>query len=105
MRMFEYVAVLTSIILGLVIAHLLQGPAHLIQHPKEAKTYWVHLAWAFYLFYEAVFWWWWEFRLQLVREWTFPIHLFLIPYAVCLYLLCASLFPSSLSGYDGYKEW
>ena len=35
MGMFEYVAVLTSIILGLGITHLLQGAAHLIQHPKE----------------------------------------------------------------------
>jgi len=105
MGMFEYIAVLTSIILGLGITHLLQGAARLIQHPKEAPTYWVHLTWAFYLFYQCVFWWWWEFRLELVEEWTFPMYLFLLLYAVFLYLLCAVLFPSSLSGYEGYKEY
>ena len=105
MGMFEYVAVLTSIILGLGIAHLLQGAAHLIQHPKEARTYWIHLVWAFYVFYEAVFWWWWEFRLERVEEWTFPMCLFLVFYAVLVYLLCAILFPSSLSGYRDYKEY
>jgi hypothetical protein len=105
MGMFEYIAVLTSIILGLGIAHLLQGAAHLIQHPRETRTYWVHLTWAFYLFYEAVFWWWWEFRLEHVGQWTFPLYLFVILYAVCLYLLCAVLFPSSLSGYKDYEEY
>ena len=105
MGMFEYVAVLTSIILGLGIAQLLQGVAHLIQHPEESRTYWVHLVWALFLFYEAVFWWWWEFRLERVEEWTFPIYLFLILYAVLLYLMCAILFPSSLSGYESYEDY
>lgn len=103
--MFEYIAVLTSIIVGLGVTHLLQGAARLIQHPTEARTYWVHLTWALYLFYTAVFWWWFEFRLERIEEWTLPIYLFLILYAVLLYLLCAITFPSSLSGYEDYREY
>jgi hypothetical protein len=33
MEIFEYVAVLTSIVIGLGITHLLQGVARIIQHP------------------------------------------------------------------------
>ncbi len=43
MGMFAYVAVLTSIIVGLGIAHLLQGTARLFQDPDAGRPYWVHL--------------------------------------------------------------
>ena len=45
MDIFEYVAVLTSIIIGLGITHLLRGVAGLIQHPDQHRIYWVHLIW------------------------------------------------------------
>jgi hypothetical protein len=105
MGMFEYVAVLTSIIVGLGITHLLQGIARLIQHPEQGRPYWVHLVWVFYMFMLAVFWWWWEFRLELLDLWTFQVYVFVIFYAVAVYLLCAMLFPQSLDGYDGFKGY
>ena len=43
MGIFEYVAVLTSIIIGLGITHLLPGVARLIQYPKEEPVDRVHL--------------------------------------------------------------
>ena len=104
MDMFEYVAVLTSIILGLGIAHLLQGLGRLIQHPDQDRVYWVHLAWVAYTFLLAIYWWWFEFNLGQV-DWTFPVYLFVIAYAVLVYLLCVVAFPLSLAGYDGYKEY
>ena len=105
MEMFEYVAVLTSIIIGLGIAHLLQGAARLIQHPGQDRVYWVHLAWVVYSFFWAIFWWWFEFQLVQVEVWTFPLYLFLILYAVLIYMVCALLFPLSLAGYDGFKDY
>jgi len=39
MEIFAYVAVLTSIIVGLGIAHLLQGTARLLQDPEEGRPY------------------------------------------------------------------
>ena len=62
MELFEYVAVLTSIIIGLGMARLLSGLTRLIQHPEHAKPYWIHLCWVAYMFVYAVFWWWWEFE-------------------------------------------
>lgn len=105
MEMFEYVAVLTSIIIGLGITQLLQGFTRLIQNPEHGKIYWVHLSWVIYMFLTTVFWWWWEFRLGAVEEWSFSLYMFVILYAVIAYLLCAFLFPADFSEYDGPKGY
>ena len=105
MSMFEYVAVLTSIIIGLSIAHLLQGVARLIQHPGRAKIYWVHLLWVFNMFFTAVYWWWFEFQFSVVETWTLQLYLFVIFYAVMTYVLCALLFPSDLGDYTGFEDY
>jgi len=90
-ELFEYVAVLTSIIIGLGMAQLLMGVTRLIQHPEQAKPYWVHLCWVFYMFLFSVFWWWWEFELGAIKEWTFGVYLFVIFYAFLVFLLCRAL--------------
>ena len=105
MEIFEYVAVLTSIIIGLGMAQLLLGLTRLIQHPEQAKPYWVHLCWVFYMFVYAVFWWWWEFELGAIEVWTFGVYLFVIFYAFLVFLLCSLLFPTNFSGYDGFKDY
>ncbi len=105
MGIFEYVSVLTSIVIGLGMAHLLSGVAGLVQHPGRYKTYWVHLLWVAYMFFQAIFWWWWEFRLEVLETWTFQIYVFVIFYAFIVYLLCALLFPSDLEGYSGYSDY
>jgi hypothetical protein len=74
--MFEYVMVLASIIIGLAITHLLQGIARLVQHPRRAPVYWVHLCWVLYMFL-----------------------------AFLIYLVCALLFPADLEGYEGYRSY
>ena len=105
MDLFEYVAVLTSIIIGLGIAHLLQGVARLIRHPDTQPVYWVHLCWVAYVFLTLVFWWWWEFRLGEIVEWTFQLYIFLVFYAVVLFLAASIVFPDDLEGFDGYKDY
>jgi len=103
--MFEYVAVLTSIVVGLGMTHLLQGTARVIQHPERDRPYWVHLGWVLYMFLMSIFWWWWEFRLGGLETWTFQVYGFVISFAVTVYLLCALLFPADLDGYDGFKGY
>jgi hypothetical protein len=105
MGMFEYIAVLTSIIIGLGIAQLLRGAAGLVQQPDKTSIYWVHLCWVGYMFFTLVFWWWWEFRLSTIEIWTFDIYLFVVFYALTLFLVCALLFPVNLEGYKGYKGY
>ena len=105
MEMFNYVMVLASVIIGLGIAHLLQGVGAIVQHPGREKTYWVHLLWVAAIFLRAIFWWWFEFRLSETAEWTFTLYLFVLAYAVLIYLLCALLFPRDLTGYDGFRDY
>jgi multisubunit Na+/H+ antiporter MnhC subunit len=105
MGVFEYVSVLTSIVIGLGVAHLLQGMAAIVQHPGRRQTYWVHLLWVAFMFFQAIFFWWWEFALESLEQWTFQVYLFVLFYAIIIYLLCALLFPQDLEGYSGYEDY
>ncbi len=103
--MFEYIAVLTSIIIGLGMAQLLRGVAGLIQQPDKSSVYWVHLCWVGYMFFTLVFWWWWEFRLVTIEIWTFNIYFFVVFYAFVMFLACSLLFPVKLEDYKDYKDY
>lgn len=105
MGIFEYVSVLTSIVVGLAIAHLLKGVAGIVQHPGRRRIYWVHLVWVASMFFQAIFFWWWEFALESLEQWTFQVYLFVLFYALIIYMLCALLFPQDLEGYDGYEDY
>jgi len=105
MDAFEYISVLTSIIIGLGMAQLLLGVSRVIQHPEKSRPYWVHLGWVLTMFVFSVFWWWWEFNLGAIEVWTFGAYLLVIFYAFLIFLMCALLSPVNLSGYDGFKEY
>lgn len=105
MDAFEYVMVLTSIIIGLAMTHLLQGLATIVQHPGRDRIWWVHLLWVAWTFLFAIFWWWWEFRYRAVESWTFLLYSFVVAYAFLVYLLAAMLFPKDLDGYEGFREY
>jgi hypothetical protein len=40
MQIFEYVIVLSSIVIGLAVTHLMQGIAGMVQHPGRARVWW-----------------------------------------------------------------
>jgi len=105
MGIFEYISVLTSIIIGLGMAHLLRGLAELVQHPGRHRTYWIHLMWVAFMFFNMIFFWWWEFSLATLDIWQFQNYLFIVAYAVILYLMCALLFPTDLEGYSGFEDY
>lgn len=105
MGIFEYISILTAIIIGLGLAQLLSGVARLIQYPGKERVYWVHLFWVGYLFVNMVFWWWWEYRLGELDVWHFQNYLFVLLYAVMLYMCCALLFPTDMSAYEGYEDY
>jgi hypothetical protein len=102
---FEYISVLTSIIVGLGMAHLLKGIARIVQSPGKRKAYWVHLVWVAFMFFQAVFFWWWEYGLESLEEWTITTYLFVLLFAVLIYLTCALLFPDDFEGYGSYEEY
>ena len=105
MGVYEYVAVLTSIIIGLGITHLLYGLATIVQNPSREPIYWVHLVWVVYMFFTVVWWWWWQIALSTVTVWTLGLYLYITCFAVVLYFLCVLLFPSDMGDYDGYRHY
>ncbi len=105
MGMFEYVIVLTGVVIGLALTHLMQGVAKIIEHPGRVRIWWVHLGWVTYMFVSAVFWWWWEYRLRLITSWSFELYGFVLTYAFFIYLICAVLFPSDIAPFPGFKDY
>lgn len=105
MDVFEYVSVLTSIVIGLALAHLLRGVAEIVQQPGRTAVYWVHLLWVVFMLLMTPLWWWWQFALGSLDEWTLQVYFFLLLYAFILYLLCTLLFPSDMEGYTDYEEY
>ena len=93
MSQFEYIAVLVSVIAGLGVVHLLSGVARFISTRGEWKPYWVHLLWTWNVFHFIVFFWWFVWRWSEISQWQLLLFLFILIYAVAVYLLCAVLFP------------
>jgi hypothetical protein len=102
---FEYIMVLTSIIIGLGIAHILLGIGgivdRLVDPHSRIRTSSAYAAWLANVFVWLVAWWWWEFRFsELVETWSVGLYFFLIAYAVLLFLMAAILVPRSWDGVD-----
>lgn len=104
MNHFEYVMVLISIIIGLGIAHILLGIGEIVDRltgrGDRLRLSVAHAAWLFHTFFWLVLFWWWQFRLEVIwgEEWTIGVYLFLVMYAVVLFLLAVILVPRDWDG-------
>jgi hypothetical protein len=109
MGSFEYVMVLVSIVIGLAVTHLLNGLAgavHRIRgHGEPLRLEAVYLLWVGFVLTWLISFWWWEFKFQEIEgEWSFGLYLFVISYAVALFLLAAVLVPNRMAGVvDSYS--
>jgi hypothetical protein len=90
---FDYLGVLLSIILGLALTHVLFSVARVIQMRTTIQPYWVQMVWAanVILFVLAV--WWGMFWWRQLPQWHFEWFVFLIGYAIVLFMFAAMLFP------------
>jgi len=110
MDQFEYVMVLVSIIIGLGIAHILLGIGGIIDRlsrkEDRLELSLAHAAWLAFCFLWLVMFWWWEYRFSTrVSDWTMGLYLFLVCYAVTLFLLQAVLVPRTWDGVTSLKEY
>ena len=103
MTQFEYIAVLVSVIAGLGIVHLLRGVARFFTARDIYKPYWVHILWTWNVFHFIVFFWWFVWRWSSITEWQLVLFVFILIYAICLYLMCAILYPSDRDGKVDFK--
>ncbi|TIU66111.1 MAG: hypothetical protein E5W25_18885 [Mesorhizobium sp.] len=102
---FPHIRIVMGMVIGLGVTRLLSGVARLVQHPGQYRLYSVHLAWVGSMLLLLVHFWWWEFGLFQIESWTFGKYLFIIFYAVTLFLLCALLFPDSMLDYTSYEDY
>ena len=110
MDQFEYVMVLVSIIVGLGIAHVLLGIGGIVDRLSgkhdRLELSWAHAAWLGHCFLWLVMFWWWEYELSTtVADWTMGRYLFLISYAITLFLLQVVLIPRTWDGVISLKEY
>jgi len=102
--------VLVSIIIGLGIAHILWGIGGLIDvisgRGERLELSVAHAFWLAYCFEWMVMFWWWEYRFSnRVSDWTIGLYLFLVAYAVTLFLSAVVLVPRSWDGVTSLKDY
>jgi hypothetical protein len=103
MGAFEYVMVLVSIVVALAIAHLLTALAEGIHrfrgHGEPIKLDAVFLLWVGFVLIWLVSFWWWEFKFQeSTVEWSYGLYLFILSYAIVLFMLAEILVPDRMHG-------
>jgi len=110
MDRFEYVMVLVSIIIGLGIAHVLVGVGGIIdRNSREAPRLRLSVtygAWLAFTFSWLIQFWWWEYRFsELDPAWTLGLYLFLVTYAMALFLMAVILVPRSWDGVERLDDF
>ncbi len=109
MDRFEYVMVLISIIVGMSIAHVMLGVGGIIDRRAGGpplKLSLAHGIWLAFVFGWCIQFWWWEFRFsEIVTEWTLGLYLFLVGYALALFLLTVILVPRSWDAVHDLDEY
>ena len=103
MTSFEYVMVLVSIVIALAIAHLLTALGECVRRIRgkgePLKLDAVFLLWVGYALIWLISFWWWEFKFQeVVTEWSFGLYLFVIGYAIALFMWVQILVPHRMHG-------
>jgi hypothetical protein len=95
MSLFEFVLVMTSLVLGIGIAHLLRAVATLIRHRASLEIDWVPLVWTATIFGLVTSYWWslWDFR---DVEWTFAGFIYITVSPAVLYVAMTLLLPENI---------
>jgi hypothetical protein len=100
--------VLISIIVGLSIGHVMLGVGGIIDRRTAGpplKLSLAHGTWLGFVFLWSIQFWWWEFRFsEIVSEWTLGLYLFLVAYALALFLMSVILVPRSWDGVSDLNE-
>jgi len=101
MEPFEYVVVLTSLILGLGIAQILSSVADVLSHLKNVKLSLPHGLMTVVIFFLHIQEWWINYQYSHeVDRWTLEIVLSILIYPVLLFMLARMLFPTGIRGHE-----
>ena len=104
MDQFEYLSVVVSVITGLGITHLLTGLGRFLGGPDSPRVFWVHVIWSANIVLYQAFFWWFTFKWADNATWTFGLFMFVMAYAILLYLLAVILYPVELPPSFDFRE-
>ena len=91
--LFEILAVIVSVIVGLGLTRILQGVARMLEARARVRAYWVHLVFTGIVFLGHLLFWWLFWSSRQVEAWSFFPFLFLLLQPILLYLLADLCFP------------
>ena len=93
MNLFEFIMVLTSIIVGMSLTELLSGIADSMTRRNKREFSWIHLLLSFALVFAVIGAWWelWDFHTT--TEWAFSNLLLMLCPSIVLYLVARILNP------------
>jgi hypothetical protein len=101
LSLFEFLGVLISVVMGLGIAHILSGMSKTIHLRDVVRPYWVHTAWSVNTLFLIITIWWGMFWWSSLEQWHFYQYLFVISYAIVLFLAASILYPWDVEpGFD-----
>ena len=103
MDTFEYLSVLISVVVGLGVVHILQGIGRGISRSRAPKLFWVHSIWVIQSLLYLFNFWWFQLGYRPVEAWSSALFMFILLYAVALYLQCAIVMP--LDPRDDYEAY
>lgn len=94
---FEYVVILSSLILGLGITQILTGAADIFSNLKNVNIGYAHSLLIIVVFNLHIQEWWESYQMaNKVEEWTVPMVLFVLVYPISLFTLARMIFPTGL---------
>jgi len=97
MNSFEYLSVFVAVIMGLAVTRLLSAVGGTLRHRKSVEGHWVHSLWALNVLFYVVSIWWSLFAWNQLSEWNYFLFLFIVLYAIVLYLLADVLYPDHVA--------
>ena len=112
MTSFEYLSVLIAVIMGLAVTRLLSGVGQVIRRREQVRGYWVHSLWSFNVLIYLLGVWWGMFAWDQAPSWNYFVFLFIVLYAIVLYLTADVLYPNAVESevdlrehFFGHRHW
>ena len=102
MSLFEYIMVLTSILIGLGIAELMQGIVRMLRSDFREGFYLPQVLWAIYLFFYLIIVWWSRWDLRENFHWTFFQLIMSLAGPILTFILSGLVFARKSKAKDYY---
>lgn len=95
---FNYLRVVSSIVVGLGLTTALNALAKMIKYRQQIKVYWVAILWELGVLLMLLLHWFGIWNFTMILEWTYPKFLLLLLPSVALYLTSHLAFPELQTG-------